>query len=128
MSLFNFKKRHLRKKIFSSKRSVIMARFLVDRETKNGTDTLVVRPATHIKTGNLTGQGHKYVSRFIVVVHAKSHISDADLDDNKYYFTGTANNIKYGLILEDTNQFKTNQKSVKNLFTRLNNKKKKKFF
>ena len=67
--LKNNNRKHLfgltRKKI-SSNSSAVLARFKTRIDTED--NTIKVSPVKHIRTGNLSGQGRKYVNRYISVV------------------------------------------------------------
>ena len=107
-----------------------MARFLVKASAADY--KLTVRPATHIKTGNITGKGRKFVPRYIIVVDAVQLDSVDDLTNTKYYLTETikdgGSTIHYGLKLISNDDFKTNQTMVKKLFKKLKDEDKENFF
>ena len=146
--IFNRKTKKKSKHLIGFKgRTGRMARFLVEYNGKD--DTLDVRPARHIKTGNITGQGRKYVPRFIVVVHAevlayekhntlrykqdfKRKVKAVNENSYDYFLTEELDVdgqlIYYGLKLENDTTFASNQHKVKKLFDKLKPADQKEFF
>ena len=108
-----------RKKIIKSKKTGLMARFTVIRDDNNGKDDLIVKPIKSILTGNLTGQGRKFVSRYVVIIEAK--INAANKNSNLIQ-AEASNSSTYELNFVNSTTFKTNEKVMKSKIKALTEK------